>query len=100
MDDHRKVQQRREGELGAERGLLHIRWRASSGEVHPDLADRDDARIALELREPVERGGSPRRGAMRVNADRDADVAVVSGERDRLLARRDILRRREYALHA
>src|SRR5437762_10028097 len=100
MDDHRKVQKRRERELAAERGYLDITWRTPSGEIHPDLADGDDAPIPRELRDPIERSGSPGRGAMRVNADRDADVVVVCGERDRLVARRDILRRREDALDA
>src|SRR5438876_10724906 len=100
MDDHRKVQKRREGELAAERGLLHIGWRAASGEVHPDLTDRDDARIPRELREPIERIRSPRGGAMWMHADRGADGVVVRGERDGFIARRDVLGRREYAFDA
>src|SRR5213076_1756604 len=100
MDDHRKVQKRRERELAAERGLLHIGWRAASVEIHPDLADGDDAAIPRELRDPIERSGSPRGGAMWMHADRRADAVVVCGERDGLLARRDVLPRREDALDA
>src|SRR5437764_8926620 len=100
MDDHRKVQKRRERELAAEGGLLHIGWRAASGEIHPDLADGDDAAIPRELRDPIERLRSPRGGAMWMHADRRADAVVACGERDRLLARRDILRRRQDALDA
>src|SRR5437867_2075976 len=95
MDDHRKVQKRRQRELAAERGLLHLGWRAASGEVHSDLTDRDDTRISRELGEPIERIRSPRGGAMRMHADRRADVVVTRGERDGLLARGDVLRRRE-----
>src|SRR5438445_7701896 len=98
MDDHRKVQKRREGELAAERGLLHIGWRAASGEVHPDLTDRDETRLPRERGEPIERIRSPRGGAMRMDTDRDADVIVIRGKRQGLLARRDVLRRREDAL--
>src|SRR5258706_15210344 len=100
MDDHRKVQERREGELTAERRFLHVGWSASSGEVHPDLADRDDAGVARELGQAIERVRSPRCGAVRMHADRDAKLIVVCGKCESLLARRDVLRRGQDAFDA
>src|SRR5207302_9881020 len=69
-------------------------------EVHPDLADGDDARVAREIGETRERVDVPRRGPMWMHTDGHAYVAVLGGEGERLLARGDVLRRREDSLHA
>jgi hypothetical protein len=91
VKNDRQVEERSDRELSAKGLLLEIRRRAAPGEVHADLAYRDYARITRELRDAGRGLTVPRRGAVRMHADRRTHIVIPPRERHRCRARRDIL---------